>query len=35
MQHHAEVLMKNDKLSKMPDFSTAFRKEYMEKAMSS
>lgn len=35
MNMHAEVLIKNDKLSKMPDFGTAFRKEYMEKAMGS
>ena len=35
MTHHAEVLLKTDKISKIPDFGTAFRKEYMEKAMSS
>jgi sulfonate transport system substrate-binding protein len=35
MTQHAEVLLKNEKISKMPDFSTAFRKEYMEKATSS
>jgi ABC-type nitrate/sulfonate/bicarbonate transport system substrate-binding protein len=35
MTRHAEVLVKAEKLSKMPDLGTAFRKDFMEKAMSS
>jgi len=33
MKHHAEVLMKANKLKAMPDFSKAFRKEFLKKAM--
>jgi ABC-type nitrate/sulfonate/bicarbonate transport systems, periplasmic components len=33
MQHHAEVLLKNKKIKKIPDWSKAFHKEFMKKAM--
>jgi ABC-type nitrate/sulfonate/bicarbonate transport system substrate-binding protein len=35
MMKHAEVLLRTEKISKMPDLGTAFRKDFMEKAMSS
>jgi ABC-type nitrate/sulfonate/bicarbonate transport system substrate-binding protein len=33
MKHHAEVLMHARKLKAMPDFSKAFRKDFLQKAM--
>jgi NitT/TauT family transport system substrate-binding protein len=33
MQHHAEVLLKNNKIKAMPDFGKAFRKDFFKKAM--
>ena len=33
MQHHAEVLIKAKKIKKAPDWNTAFRKDFMKKAM--
>ena len=33
MEHHVEVLMKAHKLKKQTDFKTAFRKEFMQKAI--
>jgi ABC-type nitrate/sulfonate/bicarbonate transport system substrate-binding protein len=33
MTHHAEVLMKAKKLKAVPDFSKAFREDFMKKAM--
>jgi ABC-type nitrate/sulfonate/bicarbonate transport system substrate-binding protein len=33
LTHHAEVLLKEKKISKMPDFKTALRTDFMDKAM--
>ncbi len=33
MQHHAEVLIKAKKIKKAPDWNTAFRKDFLKKAM--
>jgi NitT/TauT family transport system substrate-binding protein len=33
MQHHAEVLLKANKIKAIPDWSKAFRKDFMKKAM--
>jgi NitT/TauT family transport system substrate-binding protein len=33
MQHHAEVLLKNHKISAIPDWNKAFRKDFLKKAM--
>ena len=33
MTHHAEVLMKANKIKTMPDWSKCFRKDFMKKAM--
>jgi ABC-type nitrate/sulfonate/bicarbonate transport system substrate-binding protein len=33
MQHHAEVLLKAKKIKKVPDWKTALRPDFMEKAM--
>jgi len=33
LTHHAEVLIKEKKISKMPDWKTALRTEFMDKAM--
>jgi ABC-type nitrate/sulfonate/bicarbonate transport system substrate-binding protein len=33
MQHHAEVLMRTKKLKAIPDWSKAFREDFMKKAM--
>jgi NitT/TauT family transport system substrate-binding protein len=32
MQHHAEVLLKNKKIKKIPDWNSAFREEFLKKA---
>ena len=33
MQHHAEVLLEAKKIKAMPDWNTAFRKDFLKKAM--
>jgi len=33
MTHHAEVLMKENKIKAMPDWNKAFRKDFLKKAM--
>jgi hypothetical protein len=33
LTHHAEVLLKEKKISKMPDWKVALRTEFMDKAM--
>jgi hypothetical protein len=32
MKHHAEVLLKEKKISKIPDWKAALRTEFMDKA---
>jgi hypothetical protein len=32
MQHHAEVLLQEKKISKIPDMKTVLRPEFMDKA---